>query len=191
MNKQVLLVVLLVCAFVGYSYKDEVSKFLNGFVGSSQQSTESVWANHFGASVVKSLDDAVKPKRKRSECPPWPDGCGGTGVLLSGDKLSKMPCPYCEEAKHDATPIVQVKLDKVTFDKPIHTHQWKAISPVVNGLVRVDLNSLPDRVRFDIFDNLITISGKKYDEAKDAYIKSCAILKVDSSEVVGTEFIKH
>lgn len=35
-------------------------------------------------------------KHRREDCPEPPNGCGGKGLVRSGDDQEWLPCPHCE-----------------------------------------------------------------------------------------------
>lgn len=56
-----------------------------------------------GAIIKASHIEPTQKKYKRSECPV----CKGKGWYLSGDKIKKVECGYCEPDKDDGKPTQQ------------------------------------------------------------------------------------
>lgn len=79
-------------------------------------------------------------KFKRSECPPPPNGCGGTGILKSGDGLSTMPCFLCEPDSKEIKANTQSNDDKITtkLDTTNSTETTKIKDEIKNKLSELE-----------------------------------------------------
>lgn len=85
-------------------------------VGASKYSGSTVSAVVLSGGIIKSQHTNIEKKYKRKDCPI----CKGAGWYISGDKISKVDCGYCEPEKGQTAPPLP---EKVTVHPPVIIRQ--------------------------------------------------------------------